>query len=92
MNRRGFLKLTAGAAGAVNDVFSAPTRNTQEAGPLARLKPMTDGIVPISDAERQGRVEKARRLMIDNGIDAICLEGGTSLVYYRDYFPFSAAR
>jgi len=85
LNRRGFLKLTAGAAGAAcaaNDVFAAPGRNARAAGRLAGLKPMTDGIVPISEAERRGRVDKARRLMIENGIDAICLEGGSSLFYY----------
>ena len=46
------------------------------------LKPMTDGIVPISVAEREGRIEKARRLMVEAGIDAIYLDGGTSLLYF----------
>lgn len=85
VNRRGFLKLTAGAAGAAcaaSEVFAAPAPKAQAAGPLAALKPMTAGIVPISDDERRGRIEKARRLMIENKIDAICLEGGSSLFYY----------
>ena len=43
---------------------------------------MTDGIVPITDAERMGRLEKARRLMAENNIGAICLEGGSSLFYF----------
>jgi len=46
------------------------------------LKPMTDGIVPITVAQRQGRIEKARRLMVEAGIDAVYLEGGTSLLYF----------
>lgn len=37
---------------------------------------------PITDEERRARIEKARRLMIDNGIDAMVLEGGTSMFYY----------
>ena len=39
-------------------------------------------IVAITDAERLGRIEKARRLMVENGIDAMVLEGGTSMYYY----------
>jgi Xaa-Pro dipeptidase len=43
---------------------------------------MTDGIVPISDDERRGRIEKARRLMKEHGIGALVLEGGSSMIYY----------
>ena len=39
-------------------------------------------IVPISEAERLTRIEKARRLMVENGIDAMLLEGGTTMFYY----------
>jgi Xaa-Pro dipeptidase len=49
---------------------------------ISDLKPMTDGIVPIDVAERQRRVEKARRLMAQHHIDAIYLDAGTSLLYY----------
>ncbi len=43
---------------------------------------MTSGIVPISDDERLARIEKARRLMVENKIDAMFLEPGSSLYYY----------
>jgi Xaa-Pro dipeptidase len=43
---------------------------------------MTDGIVPITNEERQARIEKARRLMRENRLDAIYLESGTSMYYY----------
>jgi Xaa-Pro dipeptidase len=46
------------------------------------LKPMTDGIVPIPVEERQGRVEKARKLMAENQVDAMILEPGSSLFYF----------
>jgi Xaa-Pro dipeptidase len=49
---------------------------------IRALRPMTDGIVPISDDERKARIEKARRLMVENRIDAIYLEGGSSLFYF----------
>jgi Xaa-Pro dipeptidase len=37
---------------------------------------------PISDDERRARIEKARKLMVDNGIGGMFLEGGTSMFYY----------
>jgi len=43
---------------------------------------MTEGIVPISDDERLRRMEKARRLMVENNIDAVYIEGDTSMFYY----------
>jgi len=55
-------------------------RETPE--PIRRLRKMTDGIVPISDGERQARIEKARRLMVANKIEAIYLEPGSSTFYF----------
>jgi Xaa-Pro dipeptidase len=49
---------------------------------IRALKPMTAGIVPISSAERSARLERARRLMASSHIDAIVLEGGSSLFYF----------
>ena len=43
---------------------------------------MTGGIVPIADDERRSRLDKARRLMAENTIDAIVLEGGSSMFYF----------
>ena len=43
---------------------------------------MTAGIVPISTSDRRARIDKARRLMAENHIDAILLEGGSSLFYF----------
>jgi Xaa-Pro dipeptidase len=49
---------------------------------LAGLKPMTEGISPITVQERQGRIEKARALMAENGIAAMYLEAGSGLFYF----------
>jgi Xaa-Pro dipeptidase len=49
---------------------------------IRALKPMTDGIVRITDDERRARIERARRLMAENRLDAIYLEGGSSLFYF----------
>jgi len=49
---------------------------------LAGLKPMTEGISPITVEEREGRIEKARALMAENGIAAVYLEAGSGLFYF----------
>jgi Xaa-Pro dipeptidase len=50
--------------------------------PIRKLRPMTDGIQPISAEERQARIDKARRLMRENRINAVLMEGGSSAFYY----------
>jgi Xaa-Pro dipeptidase len=49
---------------------------------LRGLHPMTNGVTPIGRDEREVRIEKARRLMVKQGIDAILLEGGSNLDYF----------
>jgi Xaa-Pro dipeptidase len=49
---------------------------------IRQLRPMKDGIQPITDEERNVRMEKARRLMRENQIDAVFLEGNTSMSYF----------
>jgi len=75
MNRRIFLvTAAAGAAG------SAMAQDLPE--PIRKLKPMLDGVQPITAEERKARVEKARRLMRQNKIEAVVFDPGTSLYYY----------
>ena len=69
--RRTFIKGTA-LAPAVGDTHPA----------IAALKPMTAGITPISDAERQGRIEKAQRLMNEQKVGAMVIEGGSTMFYF----------
>jgi Xaa-Pro dipeptidase len=45
---------------------------------------MRDRARPITADERRGRVEKARRLMGEAGIDALMLCGSTSMVYFTN--------
>ncbi len=51
---------------------------------VAALTSRAHEAVPISVEERMGRIEKARRLMVDHGMDALMLTGGTSLGYFTD--------
>ncbi|MBB5986365.1 Xaa-Pro dipeptidase [Sphingobium sp. B1D3A] len=49
---------------------------------LAQLKSLTSGLAPISTAERAARVQRAQALMRENGIGAVLIEPGSSLVYF----------
>ncbi|WP_395683170.1 M24 family metallopeptidase [Dokdonella sp.] len=48
----------------------------------ATVKAMRDRIKPIGADEYQARQENARRLMKENGLDAVFVEGGTTLSYF----------
>ncbi len=49
---------------------------------IAALKSLKGEAKPITVEERRARLEKARRLMTEQKIDALMLTGGTSLVYF----------
>jgi Xaa-Pro dipeptidase len=46
------------------------------------LTSMRDRAKPITVDERRGRIERAKKLMAEQKLDAIVLAGGTSLVYF----------
>jgi len=94
MNRRNFIQVAAlgtvaGAAGCARDDVSAEQgRGTAASGGLPpsiqALKPMTAGIVPIADDERRARIAKAQRLMAEQKIDAVFMEGTASCFYFAN--------
>ncbi len=49
---------------------------------IAALKPFPGTATPIAESERMGRIEKARKLMAEQGIAALVLEHGTSMQYF----------
>ena len=49
---------------------------------LAKMRSMRDGVVPIDDNERLRRIEKAQRLMREQGVDALYLDVSTNLYYF----------
>jgi Xaa-Pro dipeptidase len=81
VNRRHFIESTAAVIGGT---ALAPTiANDDMSHPAIRaLKPMIADVVPISDDERRARMERARKLMVDNGFDAIFIEPGTTMSYF----------
>ena len=59
----------------------APWRVLAQTGEAA-LQPMTGDVVPVSSEEHAARIEKARRLMRDQGIGALIIEPGASMTYF----------
>jgi Xaa-Pro dipeptidase len=49
---------------------------------IGALEPMTKDITPIALEEYQARIAQARRLMSENQIEALYLEGGAGLRYF----------
>jgi len=49
---------------------------------IRSLRPMTDGVRPITVEERHTRIEKARRLMHEHQIGALFTERGSSMFYF----------
>jgi Xaa-Pro dipeptidase len=88
ISRRHFLGASSlAAAGAAMDPAHALGAQAeslaQELPPsIARLTSWADRATPISVEERAGRVEMARRRMRESGLDALYLNGGTSMVYF----------
>ncbi|MDH5589442.1 MAG: M24 family metallopeptidase [Gemmatimonadota bacterium] len=90
---------SAGAVVAGPDLFGAPVPPSSEtASPwsdgflreqdlppsIARLTSWADRARPITTAERELRVERARTVMAAQGLDAVMLCGGTSMVYFTN--------
>ena len=91
VTRRGFVRAstTAGIAAMAGVGLDGQGRgagggSTQVPVPASVLamKPLPNPAAPISDDERRVRIAKAQRLMTEQGIGAIVLEGGTSMSYF----------
>jgi len=89
LSRRDFLQ-TAGVAATAALTQTGPAFAAQaESGdklpePVAKLKSRKAEAQPITVAEREQRIERARQLMAQNKIDAMMIMGGTSLVYFSN--------
>jgi Xaa-Pro dipeptidase len=79
MKRRAFLQQSAVLASAT--AIAPRLAGAQASNSFATLQQLPV-VPPISDDERRARIEKARKLMTDNGIAAMFLEGGSSMFYF----------
>jgi Xaa-Pro dipeptidase len=80
ISRRAALQLAGGAV--LGSGLHARAEADETPAPIAALKPMTEGVPPISLEERKARVARARELMSREGLDALVLGPGSSLVYF----------
>ncbi len=84
MDRRKFIAASVSLA-AIQQLPAAAREEAATSGlppSIAALTSMRERVKPISPDERRGRVEKARRLMKEAGLDALVLTPGTSLRYF----------
>jgi Xaa-Pro dipeptidase len=88
MNRRNFLRttgITSAVALTSTQLFSETlSKDIPEKNHIdpAIVKKLRDRIKPITKEEYAERQDRARKLMVENNIDAIFMEGGTSLDYF----------
>ena len=88
MKRRTFLWSSAAAAVALKadllgeDIGGQPAASLP--APIASLQSMRGQERPITADERRGRIERARKLMASERVDALMLCSGTSLVYFTN--------
>jgi Xaa-Pro dipeptidase len=82
VTRRRLLQLSPAAAlGAVAlPVRAAPPEPVP--APIAELKPMTEGVPPITLDEHKARIARAQKHLADEALDAVLLAAGTSLAYF----------
>src|SRR6195952_2397334 len=90
LQRRDFLRLSAGSSMLFG--LSSFTKLKGSRSPLDDLKSMTDDVVPITTAERLTRIEKAKKLMAENKIEAIILDSGTALKYFTGIYWWPSER
>lgn len=85
-SRRRFTRAAGIAAGLLVGGTAHAQRRDAVPGALPdairALTPLPGAPPLITDAERLTRIEKARRLMAEQGLGAIVLEPGTSMAYY----------
>jgi len=86
LKRRDFIQLSAltAATGVVTGFSSCKSKeeNKDSKSASANLQSMTADVVSIPITERQARVDKAQRLLVEQKIEALVLDAGTSLEYF----------
>ena len=80
LKRRNFIRLSSVLAGtAVTTGFQSLSSGNHAATPA---RSMISDVQPISAQERKERVAKAQRLMQQNNMAALIIEGGTAMEYF----------
>ena len=82
IDRRDFLMLSAGVSALALFGGEAHGQKPELPESSRKVRPVPRPVTPISEDERRARIEKARRLMVENGISAIYIESGSTMFYY----------
>jgi Xaa-Pro dipeptidase len=80
ITRRSFIKTGTVSLAALSLDPSAVA--AQVSGPGSELKNLAAGIQPLTPEDFAARQEKARRLLAEQGFDALFVGGGTNLLYF----------
>ncbi len=87
IRRKDFLRLSAAAAVTGMATGFPSCKEKEEKKPVktpmaAGLKSMVTDLQPVSGKERESRIEKAQRLLKENGMAALILDAGTTSLQY----------
>ena len=84
LKRRDFINLSALAAGTgiITGFRSSTSKENNGKSLFDELESMTNDVVPITIQEREERIRKAQRLMVEQKIGALLLDSGTSMEYF----------
>ena len=84
--RRDLLRLSIAAAAAVLAPRLAraqsPAPGEDAPGAIEALRPLTEGVTPISVDEHRARIARAQALMRSENLDAVVLASGSGLAYF----------
>ena len=85
ITRRGFIGVTVAATGTLVAPLSHAEPSQTLPAPIAALPVLSGQARPFTNAERQGRIERAKAIMVAQKMDAIVLANGTtSSLYFAD--------
>jgi Xaa-Pro dipeptidase len=90
ITRRNFLKvggLSVSSMGFVNELFARSSPSQDQ-----KLQNMVAGVKPLTPEDYEVRLEKARRLMAEQRIDALFVSGGSDLGYFTNVNWFISER
>ena len=82
LTRRNLLKMGGVSVAALSIGNCADSGEKPTAG--AKFENMVGGVSPLAPEDYDARMEKARRLMAENGIDGLFLTGSTNLRYFTN--------
>ena len=85
LSRRSFLGRAGATFGSTALLDPEVPDQERRPEPFADLKSLTTGVEPLTAEDYQARIEKARRLMIEQKIDLFFLTGGASMEYFGGF-------